>query len=297
MNKGIPAAVVTYTLWGVFPVYWKWLQAVPELEILGHRAIWALLVAVLLLATRKQWTWLRRATHNPKTLITFVGSALLLGCNWFTYIWAVNSGHIVDASLGYFVNPLVSVLLGVLFLGERIRSWQAVAIALAAAGVILLTLAYGTFPWIGLALASTFGLYGLLRKTAPLGSLEGLLLEMTILSLPALAYLAYLEVDGTASFGHAGAVTSILLASAGAVTAFPLLTFAYAARRVTLATLGILQYIAPTFQFLLGVLVYREPFTAARLLGFAVIWLALCIYSAEGAFAERRRREAAVSVG
>jgi chloramphenicol-sensitive protein RarD len=297
MNKGILAAVVTYSLWGVFPVYWKWLQAVPELEILGHRAIWALLVAAVLLTMRKQWAWLRQATHSPRTLITFVSSALLLGCNWFTYIWAVNSGHIVDASLGYFVNPLVSVLLGVLFLGERLRSWQGMAIGLAAAGVILLTLAYGTFPWIGLALAGTFGLYGLLRKTAPLGSLEGLSLEMIILSLPALAYLAHLEADGTASFGHAGVVTSILLVLAGAVTAFPLLTFAYAARRVTLTTLGILQYIAPTLQFLLGVLVYREPFSVSRLIGFAVIWLALGVYSAEGAFAERRRREAVLSVG
>ena len=219
-----------------------------------------------------------------------LASACLLGLNWFIYIWAVNSGHVVDSSLGYFITPLVNVLLGVLFLRERLRKWQTVAIGFAAVGVLSLTVGYGVFPWIALSLAFSFGFYGLLRKVSPLGSLEGLSLETAALSLPAIAYLVYLEGTGGASFGHAGAATTLLLAGTGVVTAVPLLLFAHAARQVTLATLGILQYIAPTFQFLLGVLVYGEPFTPARLLGFVPIWLALVIYSLEGMTEEKRRR-------
>jgi chloramphenicol-sensitive protein RarD len=296
MNKGILAAIVAYTLWGVLPIYWKWLQVVPALEILCHRTVWSLVFVVLVLAVRRQWAWIRQARNNPKRLLVFVGSTCLLALNWFTYIWAVNAGHVVDSSLGYFINPLLSVLLGVLFLRERLRVWQAVAIGLAVVGVVFLTLGFGAFPWIALTLAATFGFYGLLRKTAPLGSLEGLAFETSVLSVPTLGYLIYLELAGTASFGHAGAMTSVLLAFTGVVTAFPLLMFAYAARKVTLATVGILQYIAPTLQFLLGVFVYHEPFTRARLVGFAAIWLALLVYSAEGLLAEKRRRAHALSV-
>jgi chloramphenicol-sensitive protein RarD len=289
-TKGIPAAVVTYTLWGILPIYWKAIQSVPALEILCHRTVWSLVFVLLLLAARKRWRWLRQARGNPKMLVTFGISGCLLGLNWFTYIWAVNSGHIVDSSLGYFINPLISVLLGVAFLRERLRLWQGVAVGFAAAGVVFLTMGYGAFPWIAFVLALTFGFYGLLRKTAPLGSLEGLSLETTLLSIPGLAYLVYLEGIGTASFGHAGTVTSLLLLGTGVVTAIPLILFAYAARRVTLATVGILQYIAPTFQFLLGVFIYHEPFTHTRLVGFAVIWAALAIYSFEGLMVERKRR-------
>jgi chloramphenicol-sensitive protein RarD len=284
------AAVVAYTLWGFLPVYWKALQAVPAFEILCHRTVWSLAFVLLLLALRRRWAWLRQAAGDKKTLLISLALACLLGSNWFTYIWAVNSGHVVDSSLGYFINPLFSVLLGVLFLGERLRPWQAVAIGLATLGVIYLTVGYGVFPWIALILALTFGLYGLLKKIAPLGSLEGLGLETALLSLPALVYLLCLQGLGTASFGHTGLATSLLLAGTGIVTGFPLLMFAVAARRVTLATVGVLQYIAPTFQFLLGVFLYHEPFTLERLLGFAPIWIALLIYSLEGALAERKRR-------
>lgn len=297
MTKGIAAAVVAYALWGILPVYWKALQAVPAFEILCHRTIWSFVFVLLILTARRQWGWLQRARQDPRSLLRFAGSACLLGLNWFTYIWAVNAGHIVDASLGYFINPLISVLLGVLFLRERLRLWQGIAIGIATAGVLLLTLGYGAFPWIALTLALTFGFYGLLRKTAPLGSLEGLSLEMAFLSIPTLAYLVYLEWMGTSSFGHAGTATSLLLALSGLVTAFPLLMFAYAARQVTLATIGILQYIAPTLQFLLGVFVYGEPFTHTRLVGFAVIWISLLIYSVEGVVRERRQRVHALSVG
>ncbi len=294
MKRGVLAAIVAYTLWGILPVYWKAIQSVPALEILCHRTVWSFVFVLVLLSARKQWAWLHRA-KNPRTLLVFFGSACLLGLNWYTYIWAVNSGHVVDSSLGYFINPLVSVLLGVFFLGERLRLWQGIAIGLAAAAVIFLTVDVGAFPWIALTLAGTFGLYGLLRKTAALGSLEGLSLETSLLSLPALAYLALLALDGSGSFGQAGPATSLLLIGAGVVTAFPLLMFAFAARHVTLSTVGILQYIAPTLQFLLGVFVYGEPFTSTRLVGFAAIWIALAIYSLEGLMVERYRRAHALS--
>jgi chloramphenicol-sensitive protein RarD len=290
MKQGVLVGILAYTLWGFLPGYWKALQAVPPLEILCHRTIWSLGLVLLVLAIRKQWAWLGRIRTNPRTLLMSLGSACLLGLNWFIYIWAVNTGHVVDSSLGYFITPLVNVLLGVLFLRERLRLWQMVAIGLAAAGVLSLTVGYGAFPWIALSLAFSFGFYGLLRKISPLGSLEGLSLETATLSLPAIAYLIYQEASGGASFGHAGATTTLLLAGTGVVTAVPLLLFATAARQVTLATLGILQYIAPTFQFLLGVLVYGEPFTPTRLLGFVPIWLALVIYSLEGMTEEKRRR-------
>ena len=282
MKSGVLAAVVAYTLWGILPVYWKALQAVPALEILAHRTVWSLVFVLLLLALRRQWNWVRQARKRPRMLLVFGLTTCLLGANWFTYIWAVNSGHVVDSSLGYFINPLLSVLLGVLFLKERLRPWQGVAIGFALAGVVFLTVAYGAFPWIALTLAGTFGFYGLLRKTAPLGSLEGLTLETALLSIPTVAYLLTLESAGSGAFGHAGLPTSLLLVGAGVVTAFPLLMFAYAARSVSLATVGILQYIAPTLQFLLGVLVYDEPFSPARLIGFAAIWVALAMYSTEG---------------
>jgi chloramphenicol-sensitive protein RarD len=290
MKQGILAGVLAYTLWGLLPGYWKAIQVVPPLEILCHRTIWSLVFVLVVLAVRKQWAWVRRARSSPRTLLISLASACLLGLNWYTYIWAVNSGHVVDSSLGYFITPLVNVLLGVLFLRERLRIWQTVAIGFAAAGVLSLTVGYGAFPWIALTLAFSFGFYGLLRKISPLGSLEGLSLETAALSLPAIAYLIYREGTGVASFGHAGAATTLLLAGTGVVTALPLLLFAYSVRQVTLATLGILQYIAPTFQFFLGVLVYGEPFTPARLLGFVPIWLALVIYSMEGMREEKRRR-------
>jgi len=290
MKQGVAAGILAYTLWGFLPGYWKAIQAVPPLEILCHRTIWSLIFVLLVIAVRKQWAWVEQARSSPRTLLISLGSACLLSLNWFVYIWAVNSGHVLDSSLGYFITPLVNVLLGLLFLHERLRRWQTVAFGLAALGVLWLTVGYGAFPWIALSLAFSFGLYGLLRKVSPLGSLEGLSLETGALSLIAVAYLAYLEGTGGGSFGHAGAAATLLLAGTGVVTALPLLLFAYAARRVTLATVGILQYISPTFQFLLGVLAYDELFTPTRLVGFAPVWLALVIYSLDGLQHERRRR-------
>ncbi len=287
-RNGINSAIVAYVLWGVLTVYWKFLQTVPAFEIVCHRAVWSFVFVTFLLIWKNRWQWLQQIRERPATLITFLGTSGILSLNWCTYIWAVNAGHVVDVSLGYFINPLVSVLLGVIFLRERLRPWQWIAIGLAAGGVIFLTWSYGVFPWIAVTLAISFGSYGLLRKIAPLGALEGLSLESTILFLPALAYLVYLELTGSASFGHTGIATSVLLTSAGVVTASPLLLFASATRQIRLATVGILQYITPTLQCLLGVLVYGEALTGARLIGFGVVWTALLIYFLEGVV-ERRR--------
>ncbi len=294
-KTGVLAGIGAYTLWGLLPVYWKAVQAVPALEVLCHRAVWSLVLIVLLLTWKRRWAWLRQASKNPVTLATFLLTAAILGLNWFVYLWAVHGGRIVDASLGYFINPLISVLLGVLFLGERLRPRQWLAIGVAGGGVAYLTLGYGAFPWVALTLGGSFGLYGLLRKTASLEALEGLALETAVLSLPALAYLFYLELAGTASFGRIAGTTSLLLTLSGVATVIPLFLFAYAARRVALATVGILQYIAPTFQFLLGVLVYGETFTQARMLGFGAIWTAVLICFLEGVVGGSRRKSGTAS--
>jgi chloramphenicol-sensitive protein RarD len=287
MNKGMWYAIGAYGLWGLFPLYWKTLQHVPALEILSHRMAWSLLFVVGLLVVRRRWGWLKTAVHTPRTLLLFTASAMLLSVNWFIYIWGVNAGFIVETSLGYFINPLVSVLMGVFFLGERLRGGQWAALAMAAAGVIYLTVRYGALPWIALTLATSFALYGLIRKTAPLGSLEGLSLETALMFFPAFGYLVYLEVMGTAALGHVDSLTTVLLVFAGVATAVPLLLFAAGARLIKLATIGILQYIAPTLQFLIGILVYHEPFTADRLVGFSLIWLALILYSGENIWFNR----------
>src|SRR5215216_6376709 len=230
-KKGMFYAIGAYIAWGFLPVFWKALHDVPALEILAHRVVWGLAVAVVLVTYRIGWQWISPIVRNKRTLLTFAASALLLSLNWFIYIWAVNAGHIVQTSLGYFINPLVNVLLGVLFLKERLRGGQGIAIAIALGGVLYLTVQYGALPWIALGLAVSFGFYGLLRKTAQLDSLEGFTLEILLLFLPALAYLLYRESLGSAAFAHTGVITSLLLACAGVVTAGPLLLFAAGARR------------------------------------------------------------------
>jgi chloramphenicol-sensitive protein RarD len=296
MDKGVVYAASAYMAWGLVPLYWKMLQEVPATEILAHRMVWSLLVVLLLLAYQGHWRWLRGAVQNRRTLLAYFVSAALIAVNWFVYIWAVNTGHIVETSLGYFINPLVNVLLGIVFLREKLRLWQVISITLAACGVLYLTVSYGALPWIALTLAFSFGLYGLIRKMAPLNSLEGLTLETLLLFVPALGYLLYREAGGQGAFGHTGATTTFLLILAGAVTAFPLLLFAAGARRITLTALGLLQYIAPTIQFLLGVLVYHEPLPIERLAGFGFIWLALLLYSIEGLQHRRRGHALAPAV-
>lgn len=288
MNKGVLLALSSYLLWGVLPIYMKALHGVAPLEILAHRVVWSVVLLVLVLVYRQHWYWLREVWQQPKTLVTFVATAALLSVNWLVYIWAVLNHHVVDASLGYFINPLVSVILGVFFLQERLRPWQTVAVGIATGGVLLLALTSGVVPWIALILAFAFGAYGLLRKTATLNSLEGLSLETLLLFPLALLFLVYQEKQGTGAFGHAGTRTTLLLLFSGAVTALPLLLFAAGARLLPLSTLGILQYFAPTLQFLQGVFWFGESFTTERLIGFTLIWLALAVYSLER-FLERRR--------
>lgn len=299
MRKGGIYAASSYILWGVLPLFWKALHGVPALEILAHRMVWSLLVVLVLLTYQGHWSWIGGALRDRRILLTFMTTAVVLSINWFVYIWAVNHGHVIETSLGYFINPLVNVLLGVLFLRERPRLGQSLAILVALCGVLYLTFTFGAVPWISLALAFSFGLYGLLRKTASLNSLEGLTLETLLLFLPALAYLLWLAISGRGAFGTAGLTTTALLAAAGIPTALPLLLFAAGARRITLTALGILQYIAPTIQFGLGVLLYHEPLTAARLVGFVLIWVACALYTAESIYHSRvlPRRRLASSQG
>jgi chloramphenicol-sensitive protein RarD len=275
-------AALAYAIWGLFPVYFKALHEIPANEILVHRMLWSLAFMLIVLAWRRQWSWFGKALRQPRVIAGFTASALLLSCNWLLYIWAVNSGHVLDASLGYFINPLINVILGFILLNERLRPGQWTAVAVAACGVAWLTWQGGHPPWIALALAASFGGYGLLRKTAVLGPLEGLSLETLLLFPLALAYLVYLSLAGHSHFLAASTSAQWLLAASGPITAIPLLLFAAGARRIPLSLLGLLQYIGPTLQLLLGVWLYNEPFGGARLIGFAMIWAALLIYSLEG---------------
>lgn len=287
--RGLLAALFAYFCWGVLPLYWRPMHDVPPLEILAHRVVWSVLFLLLVLALQRRWAWLAGAARKPKLLAAFVASACLLAVNWFVYVWAVNSRHVVEASLGYFINPLVNLVLGRFVLGERLRPLQTLAVTIAFLGVALLTWSLSALPTVSLILAVTFSVYGLLRKIAPLGSLEGLTLESIALGVPAAVYLLWLEHTGVARFGHAGALTSTLLAGTGVVTAVPLLAFAVAARTLPLSVLGIVQYLSPTLQFLLGVVVFHEAFSMHKLVAFVFIWTALLVFSVEGYLARRRR--------
>jgi chloramphenicol-sensitive protein RarD len=273
----------------VLPIFWKQLQHVPGDQSLAHRIGWCFILLVLYSMIVRHSALFGLARNRPGITLPFVATAALLGINWYVYIWAVNANFIVETSLGYFINPILSVLLGVLFLKEQVRPWQWVAIGIVTTGVVWLTVSYGRLPWIALTLAATFALYGLIRKTATLGALDGLSLEAGILFFPALGYLVYVELTGPGAFGHTGLVTDMLLVAGGLVTAIPLLLFAAGARRVRLVTVGLLQYLAPTMQLIIGVAIYGEPFPTQRLVGFGLIWIALLIYSGEGIVAVRKR--------
>ncbi len=289
MNKGVWYAIGAYGMWGLFPIYWKALHHVPALQLISHRVVWSSLVLLTVLVASRQLRQFRDAGPGWRVLCLYLASAVIIGTNWLIYIWSVNAGFIIETSLGYFINPLVSVLLGVVVLRERLRPAQWLPIGLAAAGVLYLTFTYGTVPWIALSLAATFGSYGLIKKISPLGSLYGQALETGLLLPPALLYLFIVEATGESAFLHHGPASDLLLVGAGFVSTLPLLLFSSAARRIPLSQIGILQYISPTLQFLLGVLVYREPFGRAQLVGFAIVWVALAISAVEGLLARRAK--------
>jgi chloramphenicol-sensitive protein RarD len=293
MQTGIVYAALAYFCWGLLPLYLHALKPVASLEILMHRMAWSLVFLGGVLLVRRQWAWLKPALTDRKVLMRFAASATVLSINWFLYIWAVNNGHVVDASLGYFINPLVNVMFGFFLLHERLRAGQWAAIGLAAVGVLWLTAQAGQLPWIGLVLAVSFGTYGLLRKTASLGALEGLSLETLLLTPFAAAYLIWLGLHGQSGFVNGNADLRMLLVAAGPITAVPLLLFAAGARRIPMSLLGLLQYIGPTLQMGLGVFLWHEPFNQGKLIGFALIWSALACYTLEGFWARRSQPAAA----
>ena len=292
MNPGILYASLAYTAWGLFPIYFHLLAQVPSLEVVMHRTVWSLVFLLAIVVTHRHWGWLLELRKKPKVLATFALSALLLSGNWLTYVWAVQNGHVLDASLGYFILPLVNVAMGYLLLHERPRGGQWLAVALAAAGVVWLTVQAGRLPWIALVLALSFGFYGLLRKLAPLGALEGLTLETLMLAPLAAVALVWWGLQGQGALVQGDARMVGLLLLAGPLTAIPLLLFAAGARRVPLTTMGILQYISPSLQCALGVWMFGEALENARLAGFALIWAALLVYSAEGWWRSRQVAQA-----
>lgn len=280
-RKGIVLGLSAYLVWGFFPVYFRALAGAAPLEIVAHRIAWSALLLLLLCALRRQGKALCSALGDRRTLLFLSGSTLLIGTNWLVFIYAVERGEVLQSSLGYFINPLVSILLGFAFLGERLNRWQQASLLLAASGVLYLTLHSGQVPWIALILAWSFGLYGLLRKVAQVDALTGLTVETLLLAPLATGYLLWLQAQGEAMFLAGSLRHDLLLPLAGAVTALPLLCFAGAARRLRLATVGFLQYITPTLHFVLAVGLFGEPFSATHLVSFACIWAGLAIYTAD----------------
>ena len=291
-RRGTLYGIAAYGLWGLFPLYWPLLEPAGAVEILAHRIVWSLVVVVALLALGGRVAALRGLGRRAYVLLTV--AAVVITFNWGTYIWGVNNEHVVETSLGYFINPLVTVLLGVVVLRERLRPAQWTAVGLGAVAVVVLTVDYGRPPWIALVLAFSFGTYGLLKKKADVGAAESLAVETGVLVLPAAGYLLWLSGQGAGTFGTDGVAHAVLLAGAGLVTAVPLLFFSAAATRVPLTTLGLLQYLAPTFQFAIGVFLYGEPLPPARLVGFVLVWAALAVFTVE--LLGHRRRQIRLAV-
>lgn len=296
MKKGVLYGIGAYLMWGFFPIYWKLLHGIDAFQLISHRIIWSFVLLMLVILVTRQIADFR-ATTRSKNLWVYLIAALLIGFNWTLYVWAVNEDYIVETSLGYFINPLISVLLGVIFLRERLRIGQWIPVVLAALGVAYLTYVYGRPPYIALALAFSFGLYGFVKKLSPLGSLYGLTVETGILFLPAVGYLLFADANGNGAFLHTGLRADLLMVGAGVVTTVPLLLFASAARSVPLWLVGLLQYIAPTLQFLIGVFIYKEPFSHEQLIGFGIVWLALLIFLVENYLASRAPVEPIPEIG
>jgi len=289
---GLGYGVLAYLIWGFFPVYFKALTSVPALQVVSHRIVWSVLFLTLILGWRGKRGVVTGAFRDRKVVVLLISSALLIATNWLVFIIAVGHSQVIQSSLGYFITPFVSVLLGVIFLKERLSRLQIISLFLAAAGVVLLTVHYGRFPWVSLILAFTFGSYGLLRKVVTVDSITGLTVETLLLSPFALGYLVYVTLTGTGSFPGQALQTNLFLLFAGVATSVPLLLFASAARRLRLATIGFLQYITPTMHFLLAILLYKEPFTQAHLTCFILIWSGLCVYSYDAVRRIRTSRQA-----
>lgn len=293
-RRGVIYGLCAYGMWGFMPLYWPLVQRAGALEILAHRIVWSLVVAVVLLLTvvKKGW-WRRIATKRNLLLLALAAAAISV--NWGMYIWGVNNGHVVETALGYYINPILSILVGVIFLGERLPWLQWTAVGLAFAAVVVLTVDYGRPPWIALTLATSFATYGVLKKRINAGAVETLTIESAFLTVPAIGYLIFLEANGQLTFGHLGWRHTLILMAAGLVTAIPLLFFAASATRVPLSTIGLLQYVTPTCQFLLGVLLFDEAMSTGRWIGFILVWVALVILSISvftRANANRRARNA-----
>lgn len=280
-----------YTMWGFFPAYFKLLRPSGPVEVLAHRILWSCLFMVVALTVVRRWSNIRALLGQPRKLAIVTTAAVLIGVNWGTYIWAVNADRIVETALGYFINPLVTILLGMVVLGERLRGGQWIAVAMGTVAVLVLTVDYGQPPWVAIVLACTFGLYGLAKKQLGLAATDGLFVESAVLVLPAAVVLALLPATtfGTVGLGH-----TLLIAASGAITALPLLMFAGAANRIPLISLGMLQYVGPTIQLILGVFVFHEPMPPVRLLGFGLVWAALIIFTWDG-FRQSRKLAAAAA--
>lgn len=285
---GLVYATSAFVIWGLSPVYWKALGAVPALEIIMHRVVWSFFFLVILIVLQRRTREFVEVLRNGRMLLTLFATAIFISGNWFLYIWAVNSNYLLQASLGYYINPLVNVVLGMVFLRERLRKPQILAVLLATSGVLYLTISYEEFPWIALTLALSFGFYGLVRKIAPVGSLVGLTIETMLLSFPAITYLFYLHSQGTGSIFHVSLKLDLLLIGCAPLTAVPLLFFTLGAKRLYLSTVGLMQYIGPSGMFLLAVFYYHEPFSATRVWTFIMIWAALGIYSTDSVIYYRR---------
>jgi chloramphenicol-sensitive protein RarD len=296
IRLGLVCGALAYGLWGLFPVYLKALHGVSAMEIVAHRILWSVPFGALLLFVRKQWGETLAAARSPSVAARLALSAILIAGNWLVYVWAVANDHVLEASLGYYINPLVFIATGVIVLGERLNRTQAIAVGLASLGVIILTVGVGVFPWPSVVLAISFSSYGFVRKTTPVGAMPGLFTETIMLAPVAGLYLYWLSTHGGLAFGNDGAATDVLLALAGPATVVPLLLFALAARRLRLSTMGFLQYIGPTGQFFLG-LHYGETFTTAHAICFGLIWMALLLISIDVVRKNRAERTARLSTG
>ncbi|MGY1634727.1 EamA family transporter RarD [Geodermatophilus sp. SYSU D01186] len=299
-RSGVASGLAAYGMWGLFPLYFPLLEPAGGLEIVAHRVLWSLLFVAGLLTVVGRWSHVRAVSTDRRSLLVLLGAALLIAVNWLVFVYAVNSGHVVETSLGYFINPLVSVLLGVVVFSERLRPLQWTAVGIAAVAVAVLTVDYGRPPWIALALAVSFGLYGLMKKVVRVEAAPGLFVETALVAVPAAVVLAVLHAQGEGTAGSAGVGHLLLLMSSGVATAIPLLLFAAATRRIPLSTVGLLQYVTPLMQLAIGVFVYHEPMPPARLAGFVIVWIALAVFTVDSlrqarAGSRRRAAEAAVA--